>query len=333
MKYSKDEKAMQAAAEIARLYDVLSALKKDVGPGAERQFQLLAEGPLIQIRQLEEQIDSYLWEADTAFFARIDGAGLEWHNASLTVIADTFNSIQKSFQGVALKFSRLREYSKRVVKEATELRLITTQLGSLKIGLRFPERQDDEQQPDLSNVVKLYLELAEWASGVESSKKIEEILPDQIERADVLRAFGRLIPSTSHVEFIELYSSKFDMPPARITFAARKKIDAARAEALAEIAVSTDLPLRSRQPEAETSGRIREVNLDTLTLTLRQRGSLADITCSFESNLADTVRWLLDRDVLVSGVHVSLPKGSQSLLRITSITLLDDPSKALPPNK
>lgn len=331
MTASRNDKVMQALGEIVRLHGALSNLKGEIGPEGVRQFELLAEGPLAEIRQLQEQIDSYLWEADTAFFIRIDGAGFEWHNASLAVIADTFNSIQKSFQGVALKFSRLREYSKRVVKEATALRLVTTQLGSLKIGLRFPERQDDEQQPDLSNVVKLYLELAEWASGVESSKKIEEILPDQIERADVLQAFGRLIPNTSHVEFIELYSSKFDMPPARVTVAARKKIHAARTEALAEVAVSTDLPLRSRQPEAETSGRIREVNLDTLTLTLRQRGPLADITCSFESNLADTVRWLLDRDVLVSGIHVSLPKGS--LLRITSIRLLDDPSKALPLNK
>ena len=49
----------QAFEQLHALYKALSALRDDVLPRDPKLFILLAEGPLSQIRQLQQQIDEY----------------------------------------------------------------------------------------------------------------------------------------------------------------------------------------------------------------------------------------------------------------------------------
>lgn len=55
-----DRQLQQAIEQIERLYQGLDALRGDVLPKNPRNFAVLAEGPLDEIRKLQSQIDRYI---------------------------------------------------------------------------------------------------------------------------------------------------------------------------------------------------------------------------------------------------------------------------------
>ena len=50
----------QAIEQMENLWQAINSLRAEVFPQNPRNFAVLAEGPLEQIRQLEKQIDAYL---------------------------------------------------------------------------------------------------------------------------------------------------------------------------------------------------------------------------------------------------------------------------------
>ena len=62
---SNDDQLNQAIQQLERMYRALAALRADVLPANARQYALMAEGPLDQIRSLQEEIEAYLgYEAE-----------------------------------------------------------------------------------------------------------------------------------------------------------------------------------------------------------------------------------------------------------------------------
>ena len=55
-----DAQLQQAIEQIERLYQGLDALRADVLPKNRRNFAVLAEGPLDEIRKLQADIDRYI---------------------------------------------------------------------------------------------------------------------------------------------------------------------------------------------------------------------------------------------------------------------------------
>jgi len=55
-----DGQLRQAIEQIERLYHGLDALRGDILPKNPRNFALLAEGPLDEIRKLQSEIDHYI---------------------------------------------------------------------------------------------------------------------------------------------------------------------------------------------------------------------------------------------------------------------------------
>ena len=55
-----DAQLQQAIEQIERLYEGLDALRADVLPKNARNFAILAEGPLDEIRKLQTEIDGYI---------------------------------------------------------------------------------------------------------------------------------------------------------------------------------------------------------------------------------------------------------------------------------
>jgi len=55
-----DRQLQQAIEQIARLYEGLDALRKDILPKSPRNFGILAEGPLDEIHKLQSEIDGYI---------------------------------------------------------------------------------------------------------------------------------------------------------------------------------------------------------------------------------------------------------------------------------
>lgn len=56
----------QAIGQIERLYDGLNALRSDILHKNPRNFAILAEGPLDEIRKLQVEIDGYVSRLETA---------------------------------------------------------------------------------------------------------------------------------------------------------------------------------------------------------------------------------------------------------------------------
>ncbi len=55
-----DGQLQQAIEQIERLYQGLNALRRDILPKNPRNFAVLAEGPLDEIRKLQAAIDLYI---------------------------------------------------------------------------------------------------------------------------------------------------------------------------------------------------------------------------------------------------------------------------------
>lgn len=55
-----DAQLQQAIEQIERLYHGLDALRADILPKNPRNFAVLAEGPLDEIRKLQTDIDRYI---------------------------------------------------------------------------------------------------------------------------------------------------------------------------------------------------------------------------------------------------------------------------------
>jgi type II secretory pathway component PulJ len=54
------EQLQQTIQQLERMYRALAELRCRVLPGDPQRFQLMAEGPLEEIRDLQKEIDSYL---------------------------------------------------------------------------------------------------------------------------------------------------------------------------------------------------------------------------------------------------------------------------------
>ena len=55
-----DAQLQQAIEQIERLYQGLDSLRADILPKNPRNFAILAEGPLDEIRKLQKEIDQYI---------------------------------------------------------------------------------------------------------------------------------------------------------------------------------------------------------------------------------------------------------------------------------
>jgi hypothetical protein len=57
---SNDDQFNQAVQQLERMYRALATLRAEVLPMNARQYAVMAEGPLDQIRHLQEEIEAYL---------------------------------------------------------------------------------------------------------------------------------------------------------------------------------------------------------------------------------------------------------------------------------
>lgn len=98
---------------------------------------------------------------------------------------------------------------------------------------------------------------------------------------------------------------------------------------LCEPVVAPEDRLMESDSIIEKLGRIREIDLDRQTFTLRERGSLGEVACFFEMELLQAVKWLSDRDVKVLGAFVII-SGGRSILKIRKVTVFKNLGKILP---
>ena len=110
-----------AIEQLGRMYRALADLKKEVLPVNARNFALMAEGPLDEIRRLEEQIGSFTGRAaveanSSDVWLRFVGPTLSWPEAPTSIVTAFLDAFRKGVQTVA-EFASTGHLTTRPTKE------------------------------------------------------------------------------------------------------------------------------------------------------------------------------------------------------------------------
>lgn len=322
--------------QMGRMYRALASLHAKAA--GTIQFPLFAEGPLDEIRKLREDIEAYTGvpealEQDAHLVMRLEGTGLRWPEAPVSVLTSFLDALRKGIQAVAgLGEGGRRAHLTREIKEACDLRVAAILPGSLELALRIPEEElagadmvaEDVARYDelmelgkdktafVATAIEEYVEIAAWASSAASPSELEERIPDTDRRRVLLNAVKRLVPTAGGaVDCVVLFGRLAAAhPPVALTRVARERI-AGALQAMEEERVETHF------------GDLREIDLDKQSFVLRQTDDRR-IVFKYGDALGDAAKEALDRSVRVTGLSQRRGAGRTHSWRATDIELLED---------
>jgi hypothetical protein len=312
----------QALDQLARLYASLAALRREMEPINPRNFAVLAEGHLDDIRRLQQELDEYagVVAADrqaAALWLRVVGREIEWHSAPTSVLTAILDAFRKGVQSVA-ELSLTGELSTRptaALKQAADFRIVALAPGSLRLGIRPP---GDESEAGTAVIQALgeYISAAAWvASDAEEGDFIRQV-PDMRRRQLLLTQLARLVPrERGQVEQVELsgrfVQSQRSGEVVTLSRQSRLRINAAL-DRIPESRVETHV------------GDLREIDLDRCTFVLRNAEEVVQLECEFGEELLEAAKDALDKRVEVTGSR-SVDKGRRARpLHVTRLEIVEE---------
>ncbi|MGO8677963.1 MAG: hypothetical protein ACLQVX_19110 [Limisphaerales bacterium] len=329
-----DAELKQAQGQLLMMQEALRSLLKDVLPKNKRNFAILAEGPLEEIRRLQAEINAYTGadlaiEYESPIWLRLFGPGAYWPSAPTSLLTTYLEAFRKGIQTMA-EFLQHGEITgarpERELKEACDLEIVAFQPGSIRIGLRLPEvRTEEADSAKRSNAAERalseLLDTAAWAGSQQSHEELETKLTDPTKRRVVLNALKPLLPrQRGQVECVELSGWRVEQRGLiRLTRDTNTKLDAA-----------IDRTVSERMETFE--GELREVDLDELRFTLRDPARMLEVRCVFEEDFLEQAKSALDQRIRVTGIRkVGVTKRS-SVLQVTRLEVLEGEGPVTPQN-
>ncbi len=327
-----DEQLSQTIEHLGRLSQAVVSLRRELGETNPRNFVLLAEGPLLQIRLAKEEIQEYtgellLEEAESDLRMRIIGPTVKWREAPIGVLAAFFDSLRKGVRSLAIYNESLRQFvwPQREVKRACELELVDLKPGSLDVGLKIPFVVPEEQ-PDLffqtesspaAPALADFLSVAEWVASASPIEELTVTFPEAKKRRIALRAIKPFVPrKTGAVDKVELYGKSLRHGNRiELTRQAGERVAAAFAETLLE-------------REERYKGQLREIDLDKRTFLLRnlRESDLREIKCQFAGDQETIAKTLLDQWVTVIGIrHADVGEVGVGPLTVSELLPVESP--------
>ncbi len=287
----------QAMGQLGRMYRVLAGLRARSLHGNPRQFAVLAEGPLDEIRQLREEIDAYagVREAqanEVDVWMRLEGPRLSWPDVPVSIFAAFLDAFRKGVRTVAgfQTAGNTKELTMSALRHLCDFRVAALEPGSLQVGLRIPEEEAPEplEAHPVRIAVKEYLEVAAWAGSEATTEALEERFGDPQRLRVLLGAVRQLAPpARSEVNSVELSGRAVGSgAPIRLTRSSKKRI-------------RTALVAVTEVREETHEGVVREIDLDKRSFILRDGGS--EVSCTFGQELTESVKQALDCRVRVRG--------------------------------
>ena len=176
--------------QLQRMHEALADLREKVLPRDPRLFQLMAEGTLAQIRDLQAQIDQESGVAETErlesdIWVKAEGVEVAWPQARSSVLTAVLDSLRKGIQNAAQHLMGVGASGGRpleALKQACDLEVLALQPGSLMVGLRLPDVVDAEDKVDAQKIRKAvedYLRAAAWASSEEDIESLDRDFGDE----------------------------------------------------------------------------------------------------------------------------------------------------------
>lgn len=322
-----DAQFEQTQHQLRMMQESLRSLKADVLPKNKRNFAVLAEGPLEEIRRLQSEIDAYMGvatavESQSPLWLRLFGENVRWPSAPSSLLTNYLESLRKGVQTVAEYLHHGEVSGGRPVQElrdACDFEVVAFQPGSIRVGLRLPDLDVDElllnQPPNpAEQALDEFLEAAAWAGSGENDAFLENKFADATKRRILLNALKPLLPRPrGQVEGIELSGWRLrGVAAIKLSRDTNKKVDGA-----------IDRTVHEQAEEHE--GDLREIDLDELRFTLRDPATLLEVRCVFEESILEQAKAALDKRVRVSGTRkVALTKKASPILQLTRLQVLDD---------
>jgi len=316
----------QALEQLARLYEGLAALRRDVDPLNPRNFATLAEGHLDEIRRLQHELDMYSGALAVDDYAaqlwlRVVGPNIEWQSAPTSVLTSILDAFRKGVQSVAelILTGGLTTRPTATLKRSADFRIVALAPGRLRVGVCLPS-EEGEVPAAVAQALTEYLEAAAWVGSEESEAQLEARVPDERRRRLLLTELARLVPrDRGQVEQVEFSGAL--LRRARVAGAitlsrqGKTRIDGAL-DRLPQHRVETHV------------GDLREIDLDKYSFVLRNletyAGEVLQVECQFLPELLEAAKDALDKRVQITGSRsVDEARRARPLL-VSRLEILDE---------
>jgi hypothetical protein len=238
---SNNEELTQTLEAMGYMYRALASLRKEVLPKSQQWFALMAEGPVDEIRRLEEQINEYSGRAaaevqESDAWLTILGPARDWPEVPTSIVTALLEAFRQGVQAVA-EFASTGPQTASPngpLARACDFRITAFRPGGTGIGLRIPDDGEfdggDHEGPSLiRQALGRLLRVAEWVGSEAPPKALKVLCPDLHERRVILEALRPLVPRP-HGDVERLDVSGRAAPRGRtisLTAASHQRIDQA----------------------------------------------------------------------------------------------------------
>jgi hypothetical protein len=315
------DQMQQALEQLSRVYAALAALRREVAPVNPRNFATLAEGHLDEIHRLQRELDEYAGvivadEVAVPLWLRVVGRDIEWQSAPTSVLTSILDALRKGVESAAefLLTGGLTTRPTAALKKASDFRIVALAPGSLRVGIRLPDGDEDVSKAT-HTALDEYLKVAAWAGSETEDGVLERLVPDARRRAVLLTELARLVPrERGQVDQIELSGRLVHArgPLVTLTRPSRERINRAIDRASTE--------------KVETHvGDLREIDLDECTFILRNNDPEAgQVRCYFPEEMLEGAKDALDKRIRVTGSRPSKEGRKTPPLMVSRLEILDE---------
>lgn len=331
------EQLRQATTHLQRMYEALAHLRARTG--GTGQFLLLSEGPLEEIRRLEETVAQLSGRAaaewsEADVWLQVSGDHIVWPAAPTSVLTHFLDTMRKGIQSAAewIVTGQLSTRPTKEIRSACDLRVVAIQPGSVRVGVQLPQLPQIPKQASLDfgsaeptrptpaaaalSSLQKYLAVAGWAGSEDAPDSLASLVDDADLRRLLLTEVKRLVPRLrGDVQSVAFYGRLVErFGTVSLTRDVHKRIDAA-------------IDLAEQEDVVEHHvGDLREIDLDNRSFTLRNVGDGAyQVQCQFSPDLYDSALDALDRKVEVTGVRrTGEGRGRGVRLTVTRLDIVDE---------
>ena len=322
-----DEKGLRLALEqMEQVYKSLASIHVEHGNASPAWRSILAEGFLDHARQLQREIEEYagvaaLEETEAELWLSVEGQGIGNGEGPASVLTALLDAFRKGVQSVAefLTAGQLARRPTAALKAACDWRVVALRPGSLRIGIRLPELPQPlpigsaNVGPDVRRALAEFLDVAAWAASGEEPDTLTDRFPDPEKRRLLLNAVKPFAPRPrGRVARVTVSSRAVPSRDVVLTRSVSQQIDRA-------------IDSTATAKVEEYVGDLREIDLDNLTMILRDAGEVQEVRCSLDESLLETAKAALDRRVNVSGVRqISTGRRMLSTLHVFRLEVLEE---------
>jgi hypothetical protein len=312
--------------QLGRAYKAIATLHAEHAGASESWLAVMAEGWIDLVHQLQREIAEYtgataLEEAQAELWLAVTGRGIGDGEGPASVLTALLDAFRKGIQAVAefLYAGQLARRPTSALKHACDWQVVALRPGSLKVGIRLPDAPEqmalwDGSAPDVRGAVREFLDVAAWAATDQEPGALAAQFPDPNRRRMLLNAVKPFVPRPrGSVESITVSGRAApSAKPIVLTRAASGRLDRA-------------IDQTTTAQVEDHVGDLREIDLDNLSMIIRNAAEVWEVRCTFEESLLEAAIEALDRRVKVTGSRETVPdRRVAPTLHVFRLEVLDE---------